>query len=79
MFSSIRRPGRSAGASPASISAAARLTQPTISCASASASKPVVWASHTRTSTVPKLWCGRTDHHSCVNSMIELVRTSRST
>ena len=79
MFSSISRPGRSGGVSPASTSAAARSTQPTISAASPSASAPVVWASQTRTSTVPKLWCGRTDHHSWVNSMIELVRTSMST
>ena len=35
-----------------------------------------VWASQTRTSTVPKAWCGRTDHHSWVNSTIEPVRTS---
>ena len=32
-----------------------------------------------RTSTVPKEWCGRTLHQSCVCSTIECVRTSRST
>ena len=35
-----------------------------------------------RTTTIlefTQLWCGRTDHHSWVNSMIELVRTSIST
>ena len=53
--------------------------RPTISAASASDSAPVVWASQMRTSTVPKSWCGRTDHHSWVNSTIEPVRTSRST
>ena len=30
-----------------------------------------------RTSTVPKLKCGRTDHQTCVNSTIELVRTQQ--
>ena len=79
MFSSIRRDGRSGGASPASISRAAWATQATISSARPSDSGPVVWASQMRTSTVPKLWCGRTDHQSWVNSTIEPVRTSRST
>ena len=54
-----------------------RRRRPTISSASPSASGPVVWASQMRTSTVPKLWCGRTDHHSWVNSTIELVRTQQ--
>ena len=79
MFSSIRRCGRSGGVSPASTSAVARRTQAVISSASASASVAVVCASQMRTSTVPKLWCGRTDHQSWVNSMIEPVRTSSST
>ena len=78
MFSSISRAGRSGGVSPASTSAAARRTQATISAASPSASAAVIWASQMRTSTVPKSWCGRTDHHSCVNSTIEPVRTSSS-
>ena len=38
-----------------------------------------VWASQIRNSTVPKLWWGRTLHHSWVCSTIEPVRASRST
>ena len=51
----------------------------TISAARPSDSAAVICASQIRTSTVPKAWCGRTDHQSCVNSTIEPVRTSRST
>ena len=79
MFSSISRAGRSGGASPASTSAVARRTQATISAARPSDSGPVICASQILTSTVPNSWCGRTDHQSCVNSTIELVRTSSST
>ena len=79
MFSSISRLGRSAIGRPSSTSRIAAATQATISRASASDSVAVIWASQMRTSTVPKSWCGRTDHHSCVNSTIEPVRTSRST
>jgi hypothetical protein len=31
-----------------------------------------------RTSTVPNPKCGRTDHHTCVYSTIEFVRTRKS-
>ena len=50
----------------------------TIRAASASDSPAVAWASQMRTSTVPKLKCGRTDHHTCVNSTIEPVRWRNS-
>ena len=74
MFSSISRPGQVGRACAGVDLAAAWATQATISAASASDSWAVVWASQMRTSTVPKSWCGRTDHHSCVNSTIESVR-----
>ena len=47
--------------------------------ASANDSSPRVCASQIRSSTVPKVWCGRTLHHSWVDSTTELVATSRST
>ena len=52
--------------------------QATISAASASDSSAVLCASQMRTSTVPKLKCGRTDHQTWVNSTIERVRTRNS-
>ena len=45
-----------------------------ISAASASLSAAVGCASQIRTSTVPKLKCGRIDHQTCVYSTIEPVR-----
>ena len=53
--------------------------QATIRADSPSDSAAVVWASQMRISTVPKVGCGRIDHHSCVYSMIELVRARKST
>ena len=50
----------------------------TIRPASASDSCAVACASQMRTSTVPKLKCGRTDHHTCVNSTIERTRIRNS-
>ena len=52
--------------------------QAVIRAASANDSSPRVCASQIRSSTVPKVWWGRTLHHSWVASTIELVRTSRS-
>ena len=50
----------------------------TIRPASASDSSALDCASQMRTSTVPKLKCGRTDHHTWVNSTIERVRSRNS-
>ena len=47
--------------------------QAVISPASAVESSPRVCASQIRNSTVPKSWCGRTLHQSCVCSTIEFV------
>jgi hypothetical protein len=49
-----------------------------ISAASAVESSALVCASQMRISTVPYAWCGRTLHHTWVNSMIDLVRTRKS-
>ena len=78
MFSSIRRGGGSANGTPSSMSRAACAMQPAISPASASDSPAVACTSQIRTSTVPKLKCGRTDHQTWVNSTIEFVRTRNS-
>ncbi len=58
---------------PSSTSRTACAMHATISAASASDSCAVAWASQMRTSTVPKLKCGLTDHQTWVNSTIELV------
>ena len=52
--------------------------QAVISPASAVESSALVCASQMRISTVPYEWCGRTLHQTCVNSMIECVRTRKS-
>ena len=75
----MRRRGCSADGRPSSSSRAAWSTAAVTSAASASDSCALTWASQMRTSTVPNAWCGRTDHHSWVNSTIEPVRISRST
>ncbi len=49
------------------------------SAPTASACDISVWPSQMRTSTVPKLWCGRTLHQICVLSTIDPVRSSSST
>ena len=49
--------------------------QAAISPAIAKDSSPRVCASQIRTSTVPKLWCGRTLHHSWVDSTTEPGRS----
>ena len=72
MFSSISRGAGSSNGTPSSTSRAAWAMQATISAASASDSCAVACTSQMRTSTVPKLKCGRTDHQTCVNSTIEL-------
>ena len=78
MFSSIIRGAGSTNGTPSSTSRTACAMQATISEASASDSCAVACASQIRTSTVPKLKCGRTDHHTCVNSTIERVRIRKS-
>ncbi len=72
MFSSISRGAGSSKGTPSSTSRVACAMQATISEASASDSCAVACTSQMRTSTVPKLKCGRTDHQTCVNSTIEL-------
>ena len=72
MFSSIIRGAGSVNGTPSSTSRAACAMHATISDASASDSGAVACTSQIRTSTVPKLKCGRTDHHTWVNSTIEL-------
>src|SRR4051794_10463970 len=77
-FSSIRRRAGSAKGTPSSSSRAACATHATIRPASASASWAVDCASQMRTSTVPKLKCGRIDHQTCVYSTIDSVLTRKS-
>ena len=68
----------SAKGTPSSTSRVACAMQATINAARASDSCAVACASQMRTSTVPKLKCGLTDHQTCVNSTIERVRRRNS-
>src|SRR3954471_20830913 len=58
---------------------AACATHATAKPAMAVDSSAVDCASQIRTSTVPKEWCGRMLHHSCVDSTTDPVRTRKST
>ena len=79
MFSSIRSPaGGSAWYALVDLRAAPGRRRRPISAARASDSAAVAWTSQMRTSTVPNEKWGRTDHQTCVNSMIERVAISSS-
>src|SRR5439155_1015430 len=77
-FSSISRGAGSVNGTRSSTSRTACAMQAAISEASASDSGAVACTSQMRTSTVPKLKCGRTDHQTWVNSTIERVRIRNS-
>ena len=79
MFSSISPRAWTGSGRPASWSAAKAATHASARAATPSACDISVWPSQIRTSTVPKLWCGRTLHQICVLSTIDPVRSSSST
>ena len=77
-FSSTYRVGRIGRGIPSSYTRARCATRPTVSDEMARLCHASVCASQMRISTVPKRWCGRTDHQICVNSWMQLVSISSS-